>query len=179
MKAGTTSKWMQVKNNEYIASLEAKKQEPPDMKPEDQIHVETWEEFLAELNKAFKPVDSSTNTQLKMKNLKQNKCPIDEYITDFILLTKDTKYDDKVLIDHFMAGLNPGLLSSCLSTPDQPKDIEGWYDWARKYNNMWLTKQAIPGGAKVLVEKAAKPAIKVKHLSDAQAADYCQKCLCF
>ncbi|ESK83645.1 hypothetical protein Moror_11100 [Moniliophthora roreri MCA 2997] len=128
MKDGHAAKWMEVKAKEYKKTLTEKSLQPTDMKPEDQIHVLMWEEFLEDFNKAFKPIDQGTNAQLKIKKLKQNKRHIDEYITDFCLLAADTEYNNRALIDHFMARLNLGLLSLCLLVPDQPEDIKEWYD---------------------------------------------------
>ncbi|ESK81141.1 hypothetical protein Moror_6003 [Moniliophthora roreri MCA 2997] len=159
MKEGAAAKWMEVKTKKYKVTLLEKSQESTDTKLEDQIHVLTWEEFLEDFKKAFKPVDQGTDTHIKMKNLKQNNRHIDEYIANFWLLTINSEYDNRALIDHFMARLNLGLLKACLSTPDQPDDIKGWYTRARKYNNMWLTMKAITGGER------ARKAIKTdtKH----------------
>ncbi|KAI3613776.1 hypothetical protein WG66_013610 [Moniliophthora roreri] len=132
MKEGHATKWMEAKTNEYKKSLKEKLVEPANTKPEDQIHLMTWEEFLDDFKKAFQLVDIGTNAQLKLKNLKQNKKHVDEYITDFRLLAIDSEYNDRALIDHFMAGLHPALLKSCLSIPDQPNMIKEWYDRARK-----------------------------------------------
>uniref|UniRef100_A0A0W0G7A8 Putative reverse transcriptase-rnase h-integrase n=1 Tax=Moniliophthora roreri TaxID=221103 RepID=A0A0W0G7A8_MONRR len=93
-----------------------------------------------------------------MKLLKQNKKHVDEYITEFRLLAADAEYDNRALIDHFLAGLHPALLKSCLMQPDQPDTIEEWYDRARKYNNAWLTMMAITRGEKT--KKPSKPETK-------------------
>ncbi|ESK92970.1 hypothetical protein Moror_8973 [Moniliophthora roreri MCA 2997] len=170
MKDGMAARWMEAKTKEYKASLLVKSLEPADTKPEDQIHVLTWEEFLEDFNKAFKPVDQGTDSRLKMKKLKQSSGHIDGYITSFWLLVADTKYDDQALIDHFMAGMNLGLLKACLSYPDQPTTIKGWYTWARKYNNMWLTMKAITEGERT--KQATKPNTKVNRLSDAESMEY-------
>ncbi|ESK87240.1 hypothetical protein Moror_5828 [Moniliophthora roreri MCA 2997] len=177
MKEGHVVKWMKAKTSEYKASLKERSAEPADMKPEDQIHIMTWEEFLEDFNKAFKPVDVGMDACLKMKNLKQGKRHIDKYITDFCLLALDSEYDDWALIDHFMAGLHLALLKSCLSIPDHPNDIEGWYDRARKYNKAWLTMMAITGGERM--KKIVKTEAKVNCLSDAESIEYCQKRLCY
>ncbi|KAI3600434.1 hypothetical protein WG66_001760 [Moniliophthora roreri] len=143
MKEGQAANWMKAKTEEYKKELREKEAEPSDTKPEDQIQVITWEEFLTDFKKAFRPLDIGTNARLKMKLLKQNKKHVDEYITEFRLLAVDAGYDDRALIDHFLAGLHPALLKSCLMQPDQPKTIDKWYDRARKYNNAWLTMIAV------------------------------------
>ncbi|KAI3613541.1 hypothetical protein WG66_006108 [Moniliophthora roreri] len=169
MKEIHAAKWMEAKTNEYKKSLKEKQAESTDAKPEDQIHLMTWEEFLDDFKKAFRLVDIGTDAWLKLKNLKQNKKHMDEYIMDFHLLTIDSEYNDRALIDHFMAGLHP-LLKSCLSIPDQPNTIEEWHERARKYNNAWLTMMAIMGGERM--KKTPKPETKVNRLSDAEAMEY-------
>ncbi|ESK82876.1 hypothetical protein Moror_1388 [Moniliophthora roreri MCA 2997] len=106
-----------------------------------------------------------------------NKKHVDEYITEFRLLATDAEYDDRALIDHFLAGLHPALLKSCLMQPDQPDTIEEWYDRARKYNNAWLTMIAITGGERT--KKNVKPETKVNRISDAEAQEYRRKGLCY
>ncbi|ESK95370.1 hypothetical protein Moror_3870 [Moniliophthora roreri MCA 2997] len=125
MKDGHAAKWMKAKTDKYKQALKEKQAKPSDTKPEDQIHLMMWEEFLEDFKKAFQPVDMGTNACLKMKNLKQNKKHVDEYITDFRLLALDSEYDNRALIDHFMAGLHPALLKSCLAISDHPSMIEG------------------------------------------------------
>uniref|UniRef100_A0A0W0F4T7 Retrotransposon gag domain-containing protein n=2 Tax=Moniliophthora roreri TaxID=221103 RepID=A0A0W0F4T7_MONRR len=120
MKKSAANKWMQAKNAEIERLMEEKALEPTDTKPEEQVHLPTWKDFL--------PVDLATSARIKMKSLKQNKQPIDEYINNFKLLAADTTYDDAALIDHFLNGLNERLLGMCLSTPDQLDNIEEWYD---------------------------------------------------
>ncbi|ESK82826.1 hypothetical protein Moror_12258 [Moniliophthora roreri MCA 2997] len=177
MKDGHVAKWMKAKTNEYKLALKEKQAEPSDTKPKDQIHLMTWKEFLEDFRKAFQLVDIETNTHLKMKNLKQNKRTVDEYIMDFHLLALDSEYDNRALIDHFMSGLHPALLKSCLAIPDHPSTIEGWYDRAWKYNNNWLTTMAITGGERM--KKTPKTETKVNCLSKVESAKYRKKGLCY
>ncbi|KAI3600483.1 hypothetical protein WG66_006290 [Moniliophthora roreri] len=137
----------------------------------------TWEEFLEDFKKVFRPLDIGTDARLKMKLLKQNKKHVDEYITEFHLLAADAEYDDRALIDHFLARLHPALLKSCLMQPDQPNTIGEWYDRARKYNNAWLTMMAITGGERL--KKTMKSKTKVNRVSDKEAQEYCRKGLCY
>ncbi|ESK82066.1 hypothetical protein Moror_13408 [Moniliophthora roreri MCA 2997] len=150
MKEGQAANWMKAKTNEYKKELKEKEAETSDTKPEDQVH---------------------------MKLLKQNKKHVDEYIMEFHLLAADAEYDDRALIDHFLAGLHPALLKSCLMQPDQPDTIEEWYDRARKYNNTWLTMMAITGGERT--KKPSKPETRVNRISDEDAQEYHQKGLCY
>ncbi|KAI3600357.1 hypothetical protein WG66_001759 [Moniliophthora roreri] len=177
MKEGQAANWMKAKTEEYKKELREKEAEPSDTKPEDQIQVITWEEFLTDFKKAFRPLDIGTNARLKMKLLKQNKKHVDEYITEFRLLAVDAGYDDRALIDHFLAGLHPALLKSCLMQPDQPKTIDKWYDRARKYNNAWLTMIAVTRGERS--KKPSRTETKVNRISDEEAQEYRRKGLCY
>ncbi|KAI3615592.1 hypothetical protein WG66_011964 [Moniliophthora roreri] len=177
MKEGQAANWMKAKTDEYKKELREKEAEPSDTKPEDQTHVTTWEEFLTDFKKAFRPLDIGTDTRLKMKLLKQNKKHVDEYITEFRLLAADTEYENRALIDHFLAGLHPALLKSCLMQPDQPDTIDKWYNRARKYNNAWLTMIAITGGERS--KKPPKTETKVNRISDEEAQEYRRKGLCY
>ncbi|ESK81112.1 hypothetical protein Moror_6031 [Moniliophthora roreri MCA 2997] len=170
MKEGQAANWMKAKTDEYKKELREKEAEAPDTKLEDQVHVTTWGEFLEDFKKAFRPLDIGTDARLKMKLLKQNKKHMDEYITEFRLLAADAEYDDRALIDHFLAGLHPALLKSCLMQPDQPNTINEWYDRARKYNNAWLTMIAITRGERA--KKPSKPETKVNWISNEQAQEY-------
>ncbi|ESK82855.1 hypothetical protein Moror_12233 [Moniliophthora roreri MCA 2997] len=53
MKDGHAAQWMKAKTDEYKKNLKEKEAEPSNTKPEDQIHVMTWEEFLEDFKKAF------------------------------------------------------------------------------------------------------------------------------
>ncbi|ESK83206.1 hypothetical protein Moror_3294 [Moniliophthora roreri MCA 2997] len=61
MKDGHAASWMKAKTKEYKKSLEEKEAESADTKPEDQVHVMTWEEFLEDFKKAFRPLDIGTD----------------------------------------------------------------------------------------------------------------------
>ncbi|ESK84041.1 hypothetical protein Moror_11501 [Moniliophthora roreri MCA 2997] len=94
MKDRHAAKWMKAKTNEYKKNLKEKEAEASDTKPEDQIHLMTWEEFLDNFKKAFQLLDIGTDARLKLRDLKQNKKHMDEYITNFRLLAIDSEYDD-------------------------------------------------------------------------------------
>ncbi|ESK82816.1 hypothetical protein Moror_12272 [Moniliophthora roreri MCA 2997] len=94
MKDRHAAQWMKAKTDKYKKSLKEKEAEASDTKPEDQIQLMTWEEFLDDFKEAFRPLDIGTNAQLKMKNLKQNKKHVDEYITEFRLLSINSEHDN-------------------------------------------------------------------------------------
>ncbi|KAI3605739.1 nadp-specific glutamate dehydrogenase [Moniliophthora roreri] len=177
MKDGHATKWMKAKAKEYKQTLLEKEAETTDTKPEEQVHVMTWEEFLSDFKKAFQPINVGTNACLKMKQLKQNKRTVDEYISDFCLLALDSEYDDRALIDHFMTGLHPALLKACLMVPDHPDTIEGWYNRARKYNSNWLMTMAITRGERT--KKSPQTEKRVNHILDEESAKYQKKGLCY
>uniref|UniRef100_A0A0W0GBK3 Retrotransposon gag domain-containing protein n=1 Tax=Moniliophthora roreri TaxID=221103 RepID=A0A0W0GBK3_MONRR len=62
---------MQAKTKEYKSSLLEREAQPTDTKPKDLVHVLTWEEFLEDFHKAFKPVNQGTDAHLKIKSLRQ------------------------------------------------------------------------------------------------------------
>uniref|UniRef100_A0A0W0FF65 Uncharacterized protein n=1 Tax=Moniliophthora roreri TaxID=221103 RepID=A0A0W0FF65_MONRR len=52
---------MQMKTEEYMKAIEAKAQQPSNMKLEDKVYISSWEDFLAEFEKSFKPIDAGTD----------------------------------------------------------------------------------------------------------------------
>src|SRR5271168_3745052 len=68
-------------------------------------------QFTVDLKKAFKASDSEGDARAKLQQSKQGKYSVDDYVTQFRILTGKAKMtNDKALMEYFMEGINTGIL---------------------------------------------------------------------
>jgi Retrotransposon gag protein len=92
-------------------------------------------DFIDELKKAFSAADTEGDARAKLRQLRQGKNTIDEYVAEFRILAGKAKMtDDKALTEYFMEGINTGILQKIFASEQLPKTIQEWYERASKHD---------------------------------------------
>src|SRR5277367_1517329 len=95
----------------------------------------TLEAFTKELRGAFSAADTEGDARAKLRQLRQGKNSVDEYVAKFrILAGKEKMQDDKALMEYFMEGINTGILQNIFANETLPTTIQEWYEKASKHD---------------------------------------------
>src|ERR1700678_2067975 len=93
-------------------------------------------QFTVSLKKAFEASDSEGDATSKLRQLKQEKDLVDDYVAQFrILASKARMTDDDVLTEYFMEGINTGILQKICAQEKSPTTITKWYQQTSKPNS--------------------------------------------
>ena len=109
----------------------------------------TFGVFMTKLQDAFKAVNPIDSAMQKLALLQQGNRPVEEMITDFMLLIGDARlFTDSPsnqihLIKMFMTCLNPQLKKKIIFGDIVPKTIEDWYTKAIQYDSNYQLAQAL------------------------------------
>jgi len=98
----------------------------------------TFDNFLAELNRAFSPIDSVGDAMHKLRALKQGSKSAEELITEFNLLCGQAGIlgsGDTTLISLFQPALNKPLLEKILDSETILITIQVWKNKAIQLDN--------------------------------------------
>jgi Retrotransposon gag protein len=113
--------------------------------PETSNPYETFEEFLFAFESAFGEPDQEFTAHSQLRNLKQGKMSVEEYMAHFDALAGRTAFGEEALIDAYQRGLNERLLEK-MHLNDLPETLAGWRDVARQLDNLYLQfRQATAG----------------------------------
>ena len=96
-----------------------------------------WEEFVELLKLSFGASDPTANAVDKIQKLEQGSKTADEYIVAFEEYEHYTGWDDKALMDQFEQGLQHGLKASIYRLENMPATLQGWKQYARKFDRQW------------------------------------------
>ena len=101
----------------------------------------TLANFKDELKKAFFAADTEGDARAKLRQLRQGKNPVDEYVAEFRILAGKAKMkDDK---EYFMEGINMGILQKIFASETLPTTIQEWYEKASKHDTQHRRVQEI------------------------------------
>ena len=130
LKKGTALTWKESWAQEKLATT------TPDLG--------TFTDFKNELKKAFSAADTEGDARAKLRQLRQGKNPVDEYVAEFRILAGKAKMkDDKALTEYFMEGINTGILQKIFASETLPTTIEEWYTRASKHDAQYRRVQEI------------------------------------
>ena len=86
-------------------------------------------QFTVNLKKAFEASDSEGDARAKLRQLKQRKDSVDDYVAQFrILASKARMTDDATLTEYFMEGINTEILQKIFGQERLPATITEWYE---------------------------------------------------
>jgi len=106
----------------------------------------TLKQFIDNLKKAFEAPDAEGDARAKLRQLKQGKDSVDEYVAQFRILAGKAKMtDDKALTEYFMEGINMGILQKIFAQDKLPTKIAEWYEQASKHDSHYRRVQEILG----------------------------------
>lgn len=129
MREGTAGQWVLKMDKERNSASELP------------AWVNDWDIFLMHFRRIFKDPNPSSTAVFKLNQLKQKSMTAVEYNTAFQLIMGDTGYNDAALIEKYKAGLNSALVEKIYSLPEMPTTIQGWCDWAARFDLQWRQRQ--------------------------------------
>src|ERR1700678_4268268 len=106
----------------------------------------TLRQFIVNLKKAFKASDAEGDARAKLRQLKQGKDLVDDYVAQFRILAGKTKMtNDAALTEYFMEGINTGILQKIFAQEILPATITEWYEQTSKLDSHYRRVQEILG----------------------------------
>src|SRR5271155_1366847 len=103
-------------------------------------------QFIVNLKKAFEASDAEGDARAKLRQLKQEKDSVDDYVAQFrILAGKARMTDDAALTEYFMEGINTGILQKIFAQEKLPATITEWYKRASRCDSHYRRVQEILG----------------------------------
>ena len=93
-------------------------------------------DFIDEVKKAFRAADTEGDARAKLRQLRQGKNTVDEYVAEFRILAGKAKMtkEEKALVEYFMEGINTGILQKIFAQATLPTTMDEWYTQASKYD---------------------------------------------
>jgi len=131
MKKGTATSWKEAWTQEKLATTTQ--------------DFGTLKDFIEELKKAFRASDTEGDARARLRQLRQGKGTVDEYVAEFRILAGKAKMreEDKALTEYFMEGINTGILQKIFAQETLPTTIDEWYTQASKYDAQYRRVQEI------------------------------------
>src|SRR6202522_3790604 len=103
-------------------------------------------QFTVDLKKAFEASDSEGDARAKLRQLKQGKDSVDDYVAQFrILAGKARMTDNAALTEYFMEGVNTGILQKIFAQEKVPATITEWYERTSRCDSHYRRIQEILG----------------------------------
>src|SRR6202522_3158329 len=103
-------------------------------------------QFTIDLKKAFEASDSEGGARAKLRQLKQGKDSVDDYVAQFrILAGKARMTDNAALTEYFMEGVNTGILQKIFAQENLPATITEWYERTSRCDSHYRRVQEILG----------------------------------
>src|SRR6202522_313530 len=103
-------------------------------------------QFTVDLKKAFEASDSEGDARAKLRQLKQGKDSVDDYVAQFrILAGKARMTDNAALTEYFMEGVNTGILQKIFAQEKLPATITEWYERTSRCDSHYRRVQEILG----------------------------------
>ena len=116
--------------------------------PGPNLDLGTYEDFQKTLKATFSAYNSPGNALNNMKNLRMKyDDDINKHIMMFATVLSESRLDKKsaVIVDIFRETLPVKLQSKIMNLETPPNDLDGWYKWAKKIDNMAKQTCAILG----------------------------------
>src|SRR6202522_2942815 len=103
-------------------------------------------QFTVNLKKAFEASDSEGDARAKLRQLKQGKDSVDDYVAQFrILAGKARMTDNAALTEYFMEGVNSWILQKIFAQEKLPATITEWYERTSRCDSHYRRVQEILG----------------------------------
>src|SRR6202522_745329 len=112
-------------------------------------------QFTVDLKKAFEASDSEGDARAKLRQLKQGKNSVDDYVAQFRILAGKAKMtDNAALTEYFMEGVNTGILQKIFAQEKLPATITEWYEQTSRCDSHYRRVQEILGRRRGTSENA-------------------------
>jgi hypothetical protein len=103
--------------------------------------VANWGMFKNSMRMAFGDSDRATMACLKIKEVKQGRESMDDYVIHFKEFKGFTGFDDTALIEAFKEGLAPQILSHCYGLETVPMMLAVWKEKSRLFYHNYVELQ--------------------------------------
>jgi hypothetical protein len=97
--------------------------------------------FKSNVRNSFGDSDHVVMACLKIKEIKQGKESVDDYVVRFEEFEGFTSFDDTALTEIFKEGLTPQILSCCYGLEVIPSTLAIWKEKARLFHHHYLELQ--------------------------------------
>src|ERR1700678_3367670 len=103
-------------------------------------------QFTIDLKKAFEASDLEGDARAKLRQLKQGKDSVDDYVAQFRILAGKAKMtNDVALTEYFIEGINTGILQKIFAQEKLPTTITEWYEHTSRHDSHYQRVQEILG----------------------------------
>jgi hypothetical protein len=121
-------------------------------------HVTDWGLFKEGVQKSFSDLDRIMTARLKIKEIKQGRESVDDYVVRFEEHEGFTGFDDAALVEIFKEGLSAGNLSRCYSLEAIPSMLAAWKEKSRHFYHNYVELQQHSQGPQPPAMPTAMPA---------------------
>jgi hypothetical protein len=104
-------------------------------------HVANWSLFKEGVRRSFSDSDHVVTAWLKIKEIKQGRELVDDYIVQFKEHEGFMGFDDAALMEIFKEGLLAGILSCCYSLEAVPSTLAAWKEKSRLFYHNYVELQ--------------------------------------
>jgi hypothetical protein len=104
-------------------------------------HVTDWGFFKEGVRRSFSDSDRVATARLKIKEIKQGRESVDDYIVQFEEHEGFTGFDDAALVEIFKEGLSTGILSHCYGLEAVPSTLPTWKEKSRLFYHNYVELQ--------------------------------------
>jgi hypothetical protein len=103
--------------------------------------VTNWGMFKNSVRMAFRDSNHAAMAHLKIKEVKQGRESVDDYIVHFEEFEGFTGFDDTALIEALKEGLAPQILSHCYGLETVPMTLTAWKEKSRLFYHNYAELQ--------------------------------------
>jgi hypothetical protein len=103
--------------------------------------VTNWGTFKNSVRMAFGDSDRAAMAHLRIKEVKQGRESVDDYVVQFEEFEGFTGFDDTALIEAFKEGLAPQILSRCYGLETVPTMLAAWKEKSRLFYHNYIKLQ--------------------------------------
>jgi hypothetical protein len=98
-------------------------------------YIASWGAFKVSVRTAFGNLDHVATAHLKIREVKQGKESVDDYVVWFEEFEGLTGFDDAALAEIFKEGLAPQILSRCYGLEHVPMTLTAWKEKSRLFTH--------------------------------------------
>ena len=92
----------------------------------------TWARLCGDLENLFRPANQKDWAQKKLRELKQGRMPIDEWIIKFQTYSQSAQLDQGQLVDIIEQNINPSIIWKFIEEDTHPTNPANYLDKVRK-----------------------------------------------
>jgi hypothetical protein len=107
--------------------------------------VSPWDMIIKIIDETFSSATTKTIAQQKLYNVKQGNKTVEEFITDFAMLTNEAELDEELCLIFFKNGLKEIIRQRIYETGNIPENLKQWKERAKAIDLGWRESQVLKG----------------------------------